>query len=125
MPCGVDCVGASSGRAEGLEPQLRTRMLTLIFVFGRALDGFWEGFGRILEGIWGLKFNIFRSFSENVDIAKIVVFPKGNCYFSGVRPPEIDAKSKQNRVREKFVKKRPKIMVSFRLWDHFGRPWEA
>ena len=34
-------------------------------------------------------------------------------------------KSKQNRVREKFAKKRAKIAVSFRFGGHFGQPWEA
>ena len=33
LASGVDCVGASSATVEALEPQLRTRMLTLIFVF--------------------------------------------------------------------------------------------
>ena len=52
----------------GLEPQLRTSLLTLNFVFGRVSEGlwkgfygFWEGFGSVLEVIWVLQFNIFRS----------------------------------------------------------------
>ena len=51
-------------------------MLTLIFVLGRALGGFSEGFGRILEVFSDSKFNIFRSFFENVDFTKLVVFPR-------------------------------------------------
>ena len=47
-------------------------MLTLIFVLGMALDGFWEGFGRILDGFlepkidfWDVFWNVFwRVFSR-------------------------------------------------------------
>ena len=34
-------------------------------------------------------------------------------------------KFKQNRVREKPAKKRPRTVVSFRFGGRFGRPWEA
>ena len=81
LASGVECVGASSATVGGLEPQLQTRMLIVIFVFWRALDGFREGFGTILERFWALKFDFLRSFFENVDFAKIVLPSRRNCYF--------------------------------------------
>ena len=77
---GVGCVGASSESAEGHDAKLRTRMLTLIFVFEH--DFFrWSDVGAKLEGFKALKFNFLRSFFENVDFAKIVLPSRRNCYF--------------------------------------------
>ena len=78
LTCGVESVGASSGCVEVLESQLQTRMLTLIFVFGEALEGFGEGFRRILHGFLPLKYNFLRIFFENVDSVKIVLPSRPN-----------------------------------------------
>ena len=62
---GVDCVAASSGCVEALEPQLQTRMLTLIFfsnaIFfdvGAFLERFWNDFG----GVSDSKIRFFAQF---------------------------------------------------------------
>ena len=84
LTSGVDTVEASSGCAGELEPQWRTRMLTLIFVFkcdfcrcGNDLGPNLGGFGRLN----GRKHRFLGGFFENVDFVKIVVFPQENCYF--------------------------------------------
>ena len=49
---------------------------------GAILERFWE--------VWGdqngSKNRFLAGLSENVDFLKIVVFPKGNCYFLGFGP---------------------------------------
>ena len=65
----------------GVGKKLRTRMLTLIFVFKRDFLRFWRDLGPILGGFGRLKWTKKSSFFENVDFAKIIVFPKENCYF--------------------------------------------
>ena len=81
LTCGVGCVGASSGPAEGHDAKLRTEKWTLIFVFEHDFFRFWSDVGAILEGFRALKFDFLRSFFENVDFAKIVLPSKRNCYF--------------------------------------------
>ena len=36
------------------------------------------------------KFNVFRIFIEKADFAKIIVFPKENCYLGGFGPAKVD-----------------------------------
>ena len=68
------------------------------------------------------KSRFFRCFFENGNFVKIMVFPKENCYFSGFGPLGNNAKSEYNRIRERLAKKLTKKVISFRFWDHFGRP---
>ena len=86
--CGVECVEASSATVEALEPQLQTRMLTLIFVFLCIFLRFGNDFGMILDGFGARKSDFLHSFFENVDFTKIVLPSKRNCYFSGFKPPK-------------------------------------
>ena len=51
------------------------------------------------------KSTFFRYFFENVDLVKIIVFPKENCYFSGFEPPKNHEKSMPKRTRKKHRKK--------------------
>ena len=46
------------------------------------------------------KSRFFRHFFENVDLVKIIVFPKENCYFSGFEPPKNHEKSMPKRTRK-------------------------
>ena len=78
---GVGRVAARSACVAGLESQLQTSMLTLIFVFKCDFYRFGSDFGPILEGFWAPKFDFLHSFFENVDSVKIIVFLKENCYF--------------------------------------------
>ena len=119
LTSGVDCVGARSACVAGLESQLQTSMLTLIFVFKCVFFRFWSDFGMILDGFGARNFDFLHSFFENVDFTKIVLPLKRNCYVLGCAP---HAKSMQNRVREKLAKKRPKKVVSFRFAGRFGCP---
>ena len=58
--------------------------------FGRDFCGFRIDFGRFWEAKWKAKSNSFRTFIENAHFAKIIVFLKENCYFSGSEPREIN-----------------------------------
>ena len=51
------------------------------------------------------KFDIFDNFFENADFAKIIVFPKENCYFSCFEPPKFNQKSMQKRYQKNLEKK--------------------
>ena len=52
------------------------------------------------------KFNVFRIFIEKADFAKIIAFPKENCYFSALEPPKIDQISMSKNFRKWHRKKR-------------------
>ena len=52
------------------------------------------------------KFNGFRIFIEKADFAKIIVFPKENCYFSAFELPKINQISMSKRFRKRHRKKR-------------------
>ena len=60
------------------------------------------------------KIDIFHIFFENADLAKIIVFHKGNCYFQSFEPPKIKKKLIQRRIRKQHRKKeaRPSIFAS-------------
>ena len=55
MPCGVDCVGASSGCAEALEPTFKIGFGSSIFRF--LMD--FEGFGEAKMDFWNAFFDVF------------------------------------------------------------------
>ena len=55
---------ASSACVEVLELPLQTRMLSLIFVVGMALEGFWEAFGGILDWFSEVSKSFFQCFFE-------------------------------------------------------------
>ena len=48
--------------------------------------------------------SIFRIFIENVDFAKIIVFPKENCYFSNPEPQKMKQKSMPECDQNKYRK---------------------
>ena len=81
LTCGVESVGASSGTVGGLESQLQTRMLTLIFVFLCIFLRFGSDFGMILDGFGARKSDFLHSFFENVDFTKIVLPSRRNRYY--------------------------------------------
>ena len=58
------------------------------------------------------KFDIFDNFFENADFAKIIVFPKENCYFSGFEPPKFNQKSMQKRYQKKHRTKELENRIS-------------
>ena len=78
LTSGVGCVGASSATIAGLEPPLRTRMLTLIFVFASDFLRFWRDLGPILGGQHGRKNRIFSKTSilrkSLFSLRKIAIF---------------------------------------------------
>ena len=50
------------------------------------------------------KIDVFRYFFENVDLVKIVLPSRRNCYFSGSEPQKNDQKSMPKRARKKHRK---------------------
>ena len=58
----------------------------------------------------------FQYFFENVDLVKIIVFPKENCYFSGFEPPKNHEKSMPKRTRKIHRKKTSQKSILAPIW---------
>ena len=113
-------MGASSGRAEALEPQLRTRMLTFIFVFkcdfGAILDRFWEVLD--FEIRFFAQFFRKRRFCENhapVD-AKLLFLR----FRASRKPREIQAKSCSRKGCKKVTPKSGFFLIWGSFWTALG-----
>ena len=65
---------------------------------------------------------LFNTFFENVDFVKIIVFPKENCYFSGLGPPKIHPKSMPKRARKKHGQKPPQKSIFRPFWPPKNLP---
>jgi len=65
---------------------------------------FWYQFSIDFSRFWPSKrkpkSSFFRTCIENADFAKIIVFPKENCYFSGLELPKIDQNSMEKRIQK-------------------------